>query len=111
MYKITLISSPAILAGDFLFLPANSDFHPHLAGKTAFTQTYITGKSPTIRKFLVKTKNFITLPLPPVYIAPSSSHEMCCILPSSSVILLILSPPILIINNGCRTEVTEYETK
>ena len=30
---------PAILAGNFLFLPAKSIFHPHLAGKMALWHT------------------------------------------------------------------------
>ena len=47
MNKITLISTPAILAGEFLFLPANSDFHTHLAGKTALWHTLIVIKSTT----------------------------------------------------------------
>ena len=32
---------PAILAGNFLFLPANSIFHLHLAGKMALWHTML----------------------------------------------------------------------
>ena len=46
--KNALISSSAILAGDFLFLPANSDFHPHLAGKAALWHTLLIKNIPPL---------------------------------------------------------------